>query len=60
LISVKHDDNGTYTCIQCCGIEDVLDIATKEDLWKHLEDYHGWPRNNKEILDVREHTPKPY
>lgn len=54
MISIKHEDEGPYTCVNCCGIEDVRDIPNKPALWKHLEDYHDWPADSKESLHVKE------
>jgi len=54
MISIRHEDEGPYTCVNCCGVEDVRDIPSKEVLWKHLEDFHGWPSDNKELLSFQE------
>ena len=54
MIRIHHDKPGTpYVCIDCCGIEDVI-IKDKNDMWKHLEDYHNWPATNKEFLTISE------
>lgn len=56
MIRVRHKDDGNqeYVCINCCGVEDVYIANNRDLLWKHLEDFHGWPDHNKESLDVWE------
>lgn len=50
----QYAAEGPYVCLNCCGIEDVPNIHGKEALWKHLEDFHEWPQNNKSLLSIEE------
>jgi hypothetical protein len=56
VISIRREreDKGPYVCVNCCGVEDVSNIHNKDQLWKHLEDFHGWPSKNDELLSVIE------
>ena len=48
---VKHDADSPYICKNCCGVEDVH-MSDKQEMWKHLEDYHDWPEHNQDMLSV--------
>lgn len=55
LIRIKRPrKDGPYVCLDCCGVEDVVNIRGKDALWKHLEDFHQWPDSNKSLLSIEE------
>jgi len=53
MIDIRHEKEGLYTCINCCGIETVGNMSDREAVWKHLSDYHGWP-TEKSLLSIQE------
>jgi len=56
MIHIHHEKEGSqpYLCLNCCGVETVVIPNSRDRLWKHLEDYHDWPNDNKEFLNISE------
>lgn len=52
VIQILHLKGGPYVCIDCGGVEDV-EMPNRQAVWKHLEDYHNWMKDN-ELLSIQE------